>query len=441
MATEASPTAPAPSTTDFPLAAAVLDAGPLDDFFVRVLLQTFLADMQAIHSRLPSVLVRYLGNAGNDILMALLRTMTIFACRGQTPGLSLLGLRLVSSARHRSHNPTQAGAPLVSNWRLVGYTTLSIVIPTLYQRWKIYWIEGRNQRLLQLMVQHRPTTWSNGDPAGSEDDSDGPDSLSMRNDTVRDYRHGNAVRDGNHTLPNDGRVANRRHNRPVTRLQLAWARKERAGDLLIHSIDRLIPTMQLIALILCWSGVSSTPSAAMMLSRLTLEKRPVENPQAPQGRKLSVDYAHRRWLYHELTRTARLLWSGLAMASTWRPIAAETMRNLRLVFSRWSRPRCQRLLSVSHFLGIFRPNSSDAEKDAWRIEPHDEAEDKGLTECLICRMKPIVVPVIANCSCQGLYCYTCLYNYSLRRSAETRDGNNSTYCIGCRGRIGMARFM
>jgi hypothetical protein len=414
------------------LIAAALDADILDDFFLRVLLQSFLAEVKPIHRHLisssssTSSIIQLISKSA----LPLARIISIFICRGQTPSLSLLGLKRVTRHRHdldvqNGHNNVQSRPGNISMSRLAVYTTLSIFLPEAYQWIKQYLMQKRPQRL-QQMIQSR--AWHEEDNYHTEPQH-APTGIITKESNRQNIVNGN---DNHNNRNND----NHRFI-PTTTQELAWARQERVSTLGFQFIDKFIPTVQLVSLLLCWSGRSSTPSAAMLLSGLRLENVSSGTPfsqshisnAAATTRTLSVDLAHRRWLYHQLAQTARLLWIGFAMMDTvWSPLSRERWQRLQIKLKSALRKLHGRMLAEKDQIG---------DADEQRL-----ATKALLRECLLCHASPIVMPVEADCSCRGKYCYTCLYHYSRRNQGRhTQRDHQAVKCLGCGGGIYKSRLL
>lgn len=147
------------------------------------------------------------------------------------------------------------------------------------------------------------------------------------------------------------------------------------------TVTRLVPAARLCCLLACWSGKTRTSSLAMLVSGLSFKAKGQEKP------RLHVDYAHRRWLQHEATSTAKIFLAGLWMIASWKPVI-----DTYLV-----KP-----------LALFAPRVSGSQSAA-------------ATSCPMCK-SDINVPVLL--SCRHKTCYTCFY-------ADLDHGNRMS-CRLCR---------
>jgi hypothetical protein len=156
---------------------------------------------------------------------------------------------------------------------------------------------------------------------------------------------------------------------------VALDRQRRTARLIRSLIDKTVPLAKLCCLLSCWGGLVSTPSLAMILTGWKYEKSNDPRGIAP---RLHVDLAHRRWLQQEAFAAARILFAGLWMTRTWRPLLED-----------WIQEPVTRLLT--RFV-------------------HGQVSTT--TCCPLCHADPIVVPFQASCS--HVYCYTCLYKEYIR---------------------------
>ena len=396
-----------------PLTAAVLDAELLDDFFARILLQSFLSNRLLLirdrssssphsisHDASSSFWIQTLQSFG----VPLIRLVTLLICRGQTPAAGLLKLER-TTRRTENHTASTNNTPPtnVSNLRLGVYALMSILLPTAYQSWKQYWLKHRQKRLRRLI-----------EAKALRD---------MNADREEDAKHDNNFAFDDDRSTTDTHNSQRQSVIPTAMQILAWERQESFGDSLTRVLDKLVPTFRLVALLSCWAGLSTTPSPAMILSGLVFRPAPaaITSATVTSSNKLSIDYAHRRWLYHEFLQTMRVLFLGLSMTDTWRPLL----------------PQWQQVNATIQNLVSMMVSWQEASKS--RLE-------EGLNQmCLLCQADPIIVPVEVNC-CQSRYCYTCLYHQSLKGRQQQqqrrppRQQPATVQCAHCGHQIRKARF-
>jgi Zinc finger, C3HC4 type (RING finger) len=152
-----------------------------------------------------------------------------------------------------------------------------------------------------------------------------------------------------------------------------------AAETVMAAVDRVLPLVQLAALLACWSGVSNTPDAAMLLTGMTYRRQQTSQLQPPQ---LHVTYAHPRWLYEQGLETVKLLMAGLAIANAvWSPVVRDALMKPVLTLLR----RCRRRLT-----GVAAATTNSI--------------------CPICRHVPTAAAV--QTACGHVYCYACLYQVS-----------------------------
>jgi hypothetical protein len=134
---------------------------------------------------------------------------------------------------------------------------------------------------------------------------------------------------------------------------------------------------------------------------------------AAAGPLLHVTYAHRRWLWDEMARTAQLWTRGLILfIPVWNPLFTRFLHQ-------W-RHRCYRLLSYySRPPSTTRKNivsGKEEEQESSAIGRHGDDSNMEPQQqqqpCPICHAQPITVPVSTDC-CGHAYCYACLYQESL----------------------------
>jgi len=152
----------------------------------------------------------------------------------------------------------------------------------------------------------------------------------------------------------------------------ALERKQYIAQKMVDVVERVWPILRLASVLACWSKLTYTPDPAMIAMGYTYQR----NREKPTPR-LHVDYAHRRWLYEELSRTARVLLAGWTLMAVWKPLLYDSFQPLVRLWTR----RC-------------RSKSQNA-------------------QCLLCRTEPMAIPVVTNCG--HVYCYACLYKQSSRK--------------------------
>lgn len=363
--------------------AVLLDIAPLDHFLLSLLLPSIM-DLVPHMTGAIEDLVRLLGGRMPELaveiqrssvsvpssawLMAILQCVTILATQGQTPAVQLLGMKwepIPSKISNGNLEPHYANSSW--RWRLGCYAILSSIVPVAYEQLDTWWKQRQEQRRLQSART----------------------SLSHP------------------TMP-----FNHAHGSSEFAWDLAAERQERVLRLLFQTVNSILPMVRLAILLQCWSGKSSSPSLAMLVTqtrytpvrsnRITTSSEPSSSMKPPL---LHVDYAHRRWLYEELVQTLRILLAGWAVApQVWWPLVQEYVLSplhslQRRVVQRVMHPASGRTASTS---------------------------DSAMM-CPICRTKDMAIPMETNCG--HIYCYVCLYK------ASSRGGSSNSspfYCRECR---------
>jgi hypothetical protein len=411
------------ATTTTTATATILDAPILDDYLLGHVLLSKLKwiAMELFHS---------IENNGNDdalgvaagryaiflvslLLYPAIHLATTLATHGQTPAVRILGLerKIVSNHNKRKNNGNNSNFTLRQRQqqqrRLVFFSLLTTLGPIILHAVKDALIrrqqqyqQRQRQRQLQLLVM-----------ASSLD-----------------------VNNQEQLLEQEHRAARRQFQMASHVLQM---------------LNRIVPLVQLAVVLQCWNNSSNTSELAMMLTGFTYQKPhhqhqqqqyksssqitppsfsstssssgppplPLTAAEAAVGPLLHVTYAHRRWLWDEIARTAQLWTRGLILfIPVWKPLLDGYLREWR-----------HRYLLLSHSWSRTRKTSSTRmtsgkEEEHESIDNHDGRQLRQLQReqpCPICRAQPITVPVTADC-CGHPYCYVCLYQESLSSASSGR---------------------
>jgi hypothetical protein len=162
----------------------------------------------------------------------------------------------------------------------------------------------------------------------------------------------------------------------------AFERKRRVFQKLIVFIGKLKPIIRAFTLIAWWNGSVSAPTASLLASGIYFTG--VTNPKA-----INVSYAHRRWLYD-------LILCSFTLSS---PVN-----------------------EIGDLMAIMDNNFVSPLRNLYR---HLFGKLKHKNQCAICNIEPVVVPWY--CSCNHLYCYTCVW-------LEIEKRQNFV-CKNCRNQI------
>jgi hypothetical protein len=144
----------------------------------------------------------------------------------------------------------------------------------------------------------------------------------------------------------------------------AFERKRRFFQKVIDFIGRVDPIIRASLLIAWWNGSLSAPTASLLTSGIYFSG--VTNPKA-----INISYAHRRWLYD-------LIYCSFTLSS---PVNG--VRDLMAIMN-------------TNFVTPF-----------WQLSQHFFSHRKFDNQCGICNLQPVIVPWY--CSCNHLYCYTCIW--------------------------------
>jgi hypothetical protein len=198
----------------------------------------------------------------------------------------------------------------------------------------------------------------------------------------------------------------------------------------------VIPIVQFVALILCWSGTTTTNSIPMILSGLQYENDTTTPSQSSSSSSSSsqpilfyVALAHRRWLTHHI-------WENV------RTIILPSMTAIQHMYGRQlsNRPPHRRpgllLQPIQQWLLHCRNNIQTAVTTVWiplRSPPIQSTYQKHCSVpshnhnvphsiCPFCEQIPPTIAVRSqchNCGRTQMYCYSCFYqNYCLNGREE-----------------------
>jgi hypothetical protein len=322
------------SAVGSPLEAVVLDIPALDQFFLDWGVRSL---RRILLGQLEDSHQRSCAKL-TDIIFKYLRPLAHFAAvlatNGQTPSVRLLGVKRIP----RPLTPLQErAAPKKSRLSLFVYAMLSALLPTAYAEVK----DWHRQRIRQRLA------------AGSRES----------------------------TLPSGSRSMAR----------VAAERQFQAVDIFFQTMEKILPMVRLLALLGVWSGRLGTSEVAMLLTGWTYRKVQKEP-------RLQVDYAHRRWLWEELSRSVRVWGQGMLLMAVWEQ-DWESWKDYMLTFLRKQPPPIAQ----------------------------ETTEGSCPPSCCFCESRPMVMPLRLR-PCGHTACYACFYE---RQST----GSSSVRCRLCKSRL------
>jgi hypothetical protein len=351
------------------LTATLLDFQSLDDYLLRTVLSKAALVLSSNNNASATA-------SKDSWLWPVLQFGTLLATLGQTPAVRLLGLQAdtaggIDPSSHDFRNRKRAG--------LLKYSILGILLPFVYRKLKqwttAYEINERQRRQRQ------------------QDDDIDDTSLSETQRLARKRQHA------------------------VTRL-------------LVRAVDTLLPPVQILLLLTCWSGISQKPPdlATLLAGWRYRTAQPTNSTETDNAitdnatarlastgttPRLHVDFAHRRWLYECLMQTSRVWLAGLhILQDTWQSDVQDYLVTpaRRLVLGTRQR---------------FFPK---------RQEHQQRQQQQYRQHCPLCRRSTVpLVPVRGNCSCEQTFCYTCLHQQSTKAAPF--------YCPTCGDCITVGRFV
>jgi hypothetical protein len=321
------------SAVGSPLEAVVLDIPLLDQFFLDWGIRSLRRILRQLgDSQRPC-------NDVTDILLKYLRPLAHFAAvlatNGQTPSVRLLGLERIPRPPLRER-PFAAPRKKESRAPLFVYAILSALLPTAYAEVKDWHRQKIRERLAGNNESAMPT------PTGQ-----------------------------------------------INVEQLAAERKFQAVHLSIKTIEKILPMVRLLALVGVWAGRLGTSEVAMLLTGWTYRKLR-EEP------RLQVDYAHRRWLWEEVSRSVRVWGQGMMLMAVWQQ-DWEAWKDYMRTFLR-KRP------------------------------PIAQETDGSCPSCCFCESRPMVMPHRLR-PCGHTACYACFYE------RQASAGSSSVRCRLCGSRL------
>lgn len=429
------PSAPPPregintSSSLSPMTATILDAPILDDYLLghillsklrRIVMELFdnnnSNDDHHNHTISAAVVKRYGTLLVSILLYPAIHLATTLATHGQTPAVRILGLerKLVSTRSLNMSNDkmsTTRQQRRQEQQRLILFSLCTTLGPVLLHALKDRLIrlqqqyqQRQHQRQLQLLVAASTT--------------------------------------------HDHHPQQQQTLLSVQQEQLAAYRQFQMATLVLQILNRIIPLVQLALVLNCWKSSNratttsqhfyNTSELAMMLTGFTYQKQQQQQQQESQVQTtltvaavaptlLHVTYAHRRWLWDEMARTAQLWTRGLTiLIPIWKPL-------LKRYFQYW-RQCCWMIILYSTSMWKTRTMLSTGKKEA-SSSVDDNHDVRNLQQqqqpCPICHVQPITVPVTTDC-CGHAYCYVCLYQESIIISSSSSSfGYNFVPCRIC----------
>ena len=334
------------------------------------------------------------------IVQCMVPFWTVLVTRGMTPGMRQMNLQFTT---------TNANPEIRQTWglrnKLLFYGFVHYIIPELlYPLLKKYiqtMIEYRNQ------IQNATITVSN------------------RHDDVRD-RHRNTNQP---PPPCD----------PVRSVSIARQQQilQRIQSILDGFDTRVLPMVQFVALLLCWSGTTTTNCIAMLLAGLHYTTRSNTTPPLQSSSSSSFEtasslspavlymaMAHRRWLTHHIWETIRtiILPCITAIRHISRDLSNRQFRHRFLLGQQLQRMLAHVRTRVRGAIILTirsqRPYiQSKMEKHPITTSSHhmtsnDNISPNIITICPFCQQVPRTIALRAccpNCCHEQMYCYSCFY--------------------------------
>jgi Zinc finger, C3HC4 type (RING finger) len=337
-----------------PISAAVLDVFSVDAHLLEAFLVPKIASLLRLILRSD---YEQWARLLQTVTLPVLRVATLLSSDGQTPAVRALGLELAESQSQWSlYHPRVQRA---SSWsataslrrRLLTFAVIQVVAPALYGAWK-EWLVARRRELEKLLAV-----------------------------------------DGFKVTDKDRQPSHQERQQ----LRLALERQCQLAEVVIGTISRITPMLQLAAMLSCWSGLSNTPDLAMILTGLTFRSK----SKATNEAMLHATYAHNRWLGETTLQTIKLLLlSGWSVRSrVWTPILQNAAIDPVVFLWRWVGRR------IKH-------------RTLAAIESR---------ECPVCGGSPSTIAVRTNCD--HVYCYACLFYHE----QQQRDLNprSNVPCRAC----------
>jgi hypothetical protein len=364
------------STTLEPALASILDVSVVDTY----LLQTYIIPsfIQAIarfrHAMITLEKDTQTGDTSSNvvdiILSRLVRCLvpiiSLLVTNGYTPAMRQMGLEFTTTTKILPQRPTTTSrmADPRSQLKLLRYKNNNKIMYRLI----VYCI-------LQYIV---------------------PDLYEIISDQLRQWIDHSSISLSLNHLSSD---IDQKRTHAATKYAMARQRQrgvlERIERFLHLFSHRVIPILQLGTLLSCWSGIIHTSELALLLSGLTYRRQQPSPPllSQPIYPQFHFTLAHRRWLTYHFLETFRMvvLPSLILIPRIWTPVLRRYFRtyNIATVKQRLKR-YIQRILPQQ--------------------KPHQYDLQRTIT-CPFCQKIPPTIAVQADCICQQIYCYACLYHH------------------------------
>ena len=358
------------------------------------------------------------------IVRCLVPFLTVLLTRGITPGMRQMNLQFTATSSTATaigkDAPKTSGGRSIQN-KLLFYGILQYVIPELLYPLLRYCVQTLlNNRYHQIQKNSTSSTCST---------SKQHDSCPNRN------MNSNHVESSHQ--PSTATVSVIRQYRLLQLLQN-----------ILDGIDtKVIPIIQFLTLLLCWSGTSTatiTNSVPMILSGLIYTSLPPPSSSSSSSSSSSVAssqphpflfytaMAHRRWFTHHIWETIRtIVLPSVAAASIIRPLVflgSSQHRAISLV----SIQRIQRGLTrfrtlVQRFVPsmMVPPPPPPTIQQTRALSDKDPSRNAYINTCPFCQQITPTIAVQAYCpTCdrpQQIYCYACFYQHYFT------DRNHSLY--------------
>lgn len=311
-------------------------------------------------------------------LKPLTQCVVLWTTRGQSPATRVLGLSRQPTAARRSNRRMY--------FRLILYTVVSILLPTLYEELKAWYYQQRLIRQQQRRQQQHQQ----------------PEEIANEPYSHNNYNNSDSVLQ-----------------------QVAAARQYHTAHWLVETVLRSTPVLQLLVLWSAWTGITQTAEIAMLWTgwtyhRPTTQKSTLTSSPTTTGHPLlHVDYAQRRWTWQEMMRCVQVWGQGWTLLGIWQQDV-----------QRWW---CPRQATVGRT--VDRHNTKD--KAA--------AVPSSSVPCVYCHTQPMIVPMELQ-PCGHLACYTCWW-YHHRQTPQNNHGatptvssrNNNIRCAHCHARVHSVR--